>query len=222
MISKTWRTSFLKSVRLETDGVKDVSQVQGSDISAACRRNLRAWYSYSNFAIVITNGSGFAFASKVEQHHDEHRARNDLETSGPVRSAPPVNSREFLTWHRVALNRRMPTHYTSAIPCNWDRARPPLMNWHVLTVTQSCHFRLKHPYRSRVVSVTRIWWMNEVFCDPGTIRRAKQTPEQETGQLSQIFKGFLVESMPPHLSVERFVINLCLNGRQGNSAFLFD
>jgi len=81
-------------------------------------------------------------ASKVEQHHDEHRARNDLETSGPVRSAPPVNSREFLTWHRVALNRRMPIHYTSAIPDNWDRARPLLLNWHVLAVTQSCHFRL--------------------------------------------------------------------------------
>jgi len=65
MISKTWRTSFLKSVRLETDGVKDVSQVQGSDISAACRRNLRAWYSYSNFAIVITNGSGFALRQRL-------------------------------------------------------------------------------------------------------------------------------------------------------------
>src|ERR1041385_4910472 len=91
-----------------------------------------------------------------------------------------------------------------------------------MTVTKSCSFFFSKKILSLYCSPTENenWLANAAQTVDGSV---KVTASTTTKTLSaEIFKRFLVQPMPPHLSVERLVVDLRLNCRQGNSAFIFN
>ena len=63
------------------------------------------------------------------------------------------------------------------------------------------------------------WLANAAQAEDGESKAGKKVTI--ANHLAQIFERLLVQPMPPHLSVERLVVNLGLTRCRGNSTFMF-
>src|SRR3989337_2176367 len=91
-----------------------------------------------------------------------------------------------------------------------------------MIVTKSDSFFLWKKILSLYCSPTNNenWLATAAQTDDGGSKKRKKAKIGK--QLSQIFERFLVQPMPPHLSVERLVVDLRLFGSQGNCTFVLD
>src|SRR5689334_7413120 len=91
-----------------------------------------------------------------------------------------------------------------------------------MTVTKSCSLFFSKKILSLYCSPTENenWLANAAHTIDGSAKVSARPAAKKHS--TEIFKRFLVQSMPPHLSVQRLVVDLRLNCRQGNSAFVFN
>ena len=90
-------------------------------------------------------------------------------------------------------------------------------------VTKSCSLFFEKKILSLYSSpVKRENWLANAAQTDDEGNESVRSSAKKKRLLSQIFERFLVQPMPPHLSIECLVIHRCLNGSQGNRAFVFD